>query len=221
MLTATSPCESEIDDCGVPLALPVPRCVPLAHRRVPLALPVPRRVPLALPVRRQMPLIPHALENGIEFVPAEGNRSAAYRTAKRAFDLVGAAALLVLLGPLMLAVLLLLAVTTRGKPLYFHRRVGYRGRTFRMIKFRTMRPDAEKMQHQVENEQEGPIFKNRRDPRVTRVGRLLRKTSLDETPQLFHVLSGQMSLVGPRPLYVAEVAQFAPGIAAAWPSCRA
>ncbi|MGO8691388.1 MAG: sugar transferase [Thermoguttaceae bacterium] len=208
MLTATSPCESEIDDCGVPLALPVPRCVPLAHRRVPLALPVPRRVPLALPVRRQMPLIPHALENGIEFVPAEGNRSAAYRTAKRAFDLIGAAALLVLLGPLMLAVLLLLAVTTRGKPLYFHRRVGYRGRTFRMIKFRTMHPDAEKMQHQVENEQEGPIFKNRRDPRITPVGRLLRKTSLDETPQLLNVLAGQMSLVGPRPPSVAEVAQY-------------
>ena len=78
-------------------------------------------------------------KTAIAFVPAEGNRSAAYRTAKRAFDLIGAAALLVLLGPLMLAVLLLLVVTTRGKPLYFQRRVGYRGRTFRMIKFRTMR----------------------------------------------------------------------------------
>ena len=77
-----------------------------------------------------------------------------------------------------------------------------------MFKFRTMRPDAEKIQQQVENELDGPVFKNRRDPRITGFGRLLRKTSLDETPQLLHVLLGQMSLVGPRPLPVHEVAQF-------------
>ena len=76
-----------------------------------------------------------------------------------------------------------------------------------MLKFRTMRPDADKLKHTVANEQDGPIFKNRRDPRITRLGRFLRKTSLDETVQLFHVLSGRMSLVGPRPLPVAEVAQ--------------
>ena len=153
MLTTTSPCEPGIDDCGVPLALPVLR----TGRRVPLALPVHAgRVPLTLPAPRQKPLIPHALENGLSFVTPEGNRSAAYRTAKRALDLLGAAMLLVLLGPLMLAVLAVLAVTTRGKPLYFQRRVGYRGRSFRMIKFRTMQPEAEKMQHQVENEHGGP-----------------------------------------------------------------
>ena len=92
---------------------------------------------------------------------------------------------------------------------------------FSMLKFRTMQPDAESIQHQVENEQAGPIFKNRRDPRITRFGRLLRKTSLDETPQLLNVLLGQMSLVGPRPPPVHEVAHSAPGIAAAWRSCRA
>ena len=108
----------------------------------------------------------------------------------------------------MLLVLLVLTVTTRGKPLYWQRRVGYRGRVFLMFKFRTMLPEAEKIQHEVENEQEGPIFKNRRDPRITRLGRLLRKTSLDETPQLLNVLLGQMSLVGPRPPAVQEVEQY-------------
>ncbi len=77
-----------------------------------------------------------------------------------------------------------------------------------MLKFRTMRPAAEVMQHHVANEKEGPIFKNRRDPRITSLGRILRKTSLDETPQLLNVLLGQMSLVGPRPLPVHEVARF-------------
>ena len=157
---------------------------------------------------RQISLIPQALQSGTPFVPAEGNRSAAYRLAKRASDLLGAAALLALLGPLMLLVLLVLTVTTRGKPLYWQRRVGYRGRVFLMFKFRTMPPEAEKIQHEVENEQEGPIFKNRRDPRITRLGRLLRKTSLDETPQLLNVLLGQMSLVGPRPPAVQEVEQY-------------
>jgi lipopolysaccharide/colanic/teichoic acid biosynthesis glycosyltransferase len=78
-----------------------------------------------------------------------------------------------------------------------------------MIKFRTMRLDAEKVQHLVANEhQSGPIFKNRRDPRITRVGRLLRRTSVDEMPQLINVLLGHMSLVGPRPQLVKEVAQY-------------
>ena len=79
-----------------------------------------------------------------------------------------------------------------------------------MLKFRTMAIDANRRQHEVANEKDGPIFKNRCDPRITRLGRILRKTSLDETPQLFHVLLGQMSLVGPRPLPVQETAQFQP-----------
>lgn len=144
------------------------------------------------------------------FVEPAGNLSPGYLQIKRLMDIVGAAVLLILLGPLMLAVFLVLLITTRGKPLYFQRRVGYLGRPFTMVKFRTMRLDADKLKHTVANEQQGPVFKNRCDPRVTRLGRILRKTSLDETPQLFHVLFGQMSLVGPRPLVIPEVALFQP-----------
>jgi len=147
-----------------------------------------------------------------DFCPVSpgGNLSPAYRIAKRLLDIVGASGLLVVLGPVMLAVFLILLVATRGKPLFWQLRAGYRGRPFLMLKFRTMALDAARRQHEVPNEKDGPIFKNRRDPRVTRFGRLLRKTSLDETPQLFHVLFGRMSLVGPRPLPVEEVARFEP-----------
>ena len=148
------------------------------------------------------------LRSGQPLVSPGGNLASGYQAAKRLFDLVGAAVLLVLLAPLMLTILLVLLITTRGKPLYSQRRVGYLGRRFLMLKFRTMRPDADRVQHLVANEQQGPIFKNRRDTRVTRLGRLLRKTSLDETPQLVNVLWGQMSLVGPRPMLAEEVARF-------------
>lgn len=153
-------------------------------------------------------LIPQFLESDSPFVHMEGNLSPFYRTVKRLFDVAGALGLFVVLGPVMLTLLAILSITTRGKPFFCQRRVGYRGRLFTMIKFRTMRPDADMLQRHVANEKEGPIFKNRRDPRVTGIGRLLRKTSLDETPQLLNVLLGQMSLVGPRPLPVREVAQF-------------
>lgn len=144
------------------------------------------------------------------FVPAEGNLTAAYRFAKRTMDIAGALVVLALLSPVMLATLVVLAITTKGRPLFYQDRVGYRGRVFRMWKFRTMRFDADKLQHTVANEVDGPVFKNRRDPRITRIGRYLRKFSIDETPQLFSVLAGEMSLVGPRPLRVEEVAQFEP-----------
>ena len=90
--------------------------------------------------------IAQCLETGDPFVRTEGDRSLAYRAAKRLLDLIGTLVLLVLLGPVMLAVLLILLVADRGKPLYWQRRVGYRGRIFTMVKFRTMRPDAERMQ---------------------------------------------------------------------------
>lgn len=148
--------------------------------------------------------------NGEPLVAPAGNLSPSYQVAKRLLDIMGALVLLVLLGPLMLCVFCVLMVTTRGRPLYSQVRVGWCGKRFRMYKFRTMVLDAERWQHQVPNEQDGPVFKNRRDPRVTRIGRFLRSTSLDETPQLIHVLLGQMSLVGPRPPVPDEVRRYEP-----------
>ncbi|HVX59806.1 MAG TPA: sugar transferase, partial [Pirellulales bacterium] len=121
-----------------------------------------------------------------------------------------ALALLALFSPLMLGALVSLMFTTKGKPFFCQERVGLCGRRFRMFKFRTMVLDAAKLQHLVKNEQDGPVFKNRQDPRITRIGGFLRSTSIDEMPQLINVLLGQMSLVGPRPPVPAEVARYTP-----------
>jgi len=157
---------------------------------------------------RQFSLVEAGLAAGREIVGPEGNRSAWYLGLKRSLDIVGAVLLLLVLSPVMLTTYLVLLFTTRGKPIFRQERLGYRGRRFTMYKFRTMRLDAAERQREVENEKDGPIFKNRRDPRVTRLGRLLRSTSIDETPQLFNVLLGQMSLVGPRPPIAKEVARY-------------
>ncbi|MFZ5829514.1 MAG: sugar transferase [Planctomycetota bacterium] len=172
--------------------------------------------PVARPYRkrfrpRSRPPVSLALkgiERGEPFVPPQGNVGVGYRAAKRLLDILGATVLLLALSPLLATVWLVLMFTTRGRPFFVQRRIGYLGRPFPMIKFRTMRLDAESVKHTVRNEVTGPVFKNRCDPRITRLGRWLRKTSLDETPQLINVLLGQMSLVGPRPLPVAEVARF-------------
>ena len=120
----------------------------------------------------------------------EGNRSGDYQSLKRAMDFLGAMVILILASPVLLTVLLILMVTTRGKPIFSQTRIGLCGRQFRMFKFRTMRLDADKLQHLIQNEKDGPIFKNRHDPRITRLGRWLRKTSIDELPQLVNVLLG-------------------------------
>jgi lipopolysaccharide/colanic/teichoic acid biosynthesis glycosyltransferase len=143
-------------------------------------------------------------------IAAGGNHSPLYRACKRSIDFLGAAVLLVLFSPVLLATLVVLWVTTRGRAIFVQERVGYRGRRFRMFKFRTMVLDATRVQHLIVNEQAGPVFKNRRDPRITRVGRWLRSTSIDELPQLINVLLGQMSLVGPRPPVPAEVNRYQP-----------
>lgn len=157
---------------------------------------------------REVSLSRLAIEHERAFVPAEGTCNRGYLFSKRVFDLVGALALLALLAPVIVAVFAVLLVTTKGKPLFFQKRLGYQGKPFWMIKFRTMIVDADRKQAAVENEKDGPIFKNRRDPRITRLGAFLRSTSLDETPQLLNVLLGQMSLVGPRPPIAKEVAQY-------------
>ncbi|NQT15714.1 MAG: sugar transferase, partial [Planctomycetes bacterium] len=147
---------------------------------------------------------------GRPIVGPAGNRSALYLGAKRLLDIVGALALLTVLGPIMLATHVVLLFTTRGRPVFRQERLGDCGRPFTLYKFRTMCLDAVGRQHEVANEHDGPIFKNRRDPRVTRLGRFLRSTSIDEMPQLFNVLLGQMSLVGPRPPLAKEVARYEP-----------
>jgi exopolysaccharide biosynthesis polyprenyl glycosylphosphotransferase len=124
---------------------------------------------------------------------------------KRAFDLVGASIMLLAAAPLMALIALAIKLDSRGPIFFRQERVGQAARRFRICKFRTMVPDAEarKADLMIQNEANG-LFKIEKDPRITRVGRILRKTSLDELPQLFNVLCGEMSLVGPRPLICSE-----------------
>lgn len=124
---------------------------------------------------------------------------------KRGLDIAGATVALGLTGPLMALVAIAIRIEDGGKAIFSQTRVGKGGEHFTIFKFRTMVNNAEKLQIDLTNDHEGPVFKMANDPRVTRVGRLLRKTSVDELPQLFNILRGEMSLVGPRPLPVHEV----------------
>lgn len=139
-----------------------------------------------------------------------GNRSRLYLAIKRVCDIAGALVLLSLAWPVMLATYVILWVTTKGHPIFTQERVGLCGKVFKMYKFRTMVMNAAQLQHLVKNEKDGPVFKNQRDPRITRLGRILRSTSIDELPQVFNVLRGDMALVGPRPPVPAEVAKYQP-----------
>ena len=136
--------------------------------------------------------------------------SGAQAVAKRIFDLCGSTLVLVLGSPIWLALALLVKTTSRGPVLYKQVRVGHNGRLFTIYKFRTMVDGADRMQAELQahNEADGPLFKMREDPRVTRFGRWLRKFSLDELPQLLNVVRGEMSLVGPRPALPGEVANY-------------
>jgi exopolysaccharide biosynthesis polyprenyl glycosylphosphotransferase len=129
--------------------------------------------------------------------------------AKRILDVVVASSLLVLLSPLMLAIAIAIKIESRGPVFFRQPRAGRERTSFRLIKFRSMYIDAEERKAELTEMNEagdGVMFKIRRDPRVTRIGRFLRRTSLDELPQLFNVLVGEMSLVGPRPLIFPETA---------------
>jgi exopolysaccharide biosynthesis polyprenyl glycosylphosphotransferase len=130
---------------------------------------------------------------------------------KQCLDYIGAAGLLVALSPLFLLTALLVRLTSPGPVLYWQERAGLNGRPFTMLKFRSMGVDADarKPELAARNEMDGPVFKLTADPRVTRLGRVLRRHSLDELPQLWNVLRGEMSLVGPRPLPLEEVGRIA------------
>lgn len=140
----------------------------------------------------------------------EPELSGARQATKTAFDLVVAGTALVLLSPVLLVLGLLTRLTSPGPALFSQERVGRHGRTFRVYKFRSMYADAEQRLAEIAhlNEHEGVLFKVRNDPRITPVGRFLRKYSLDELPQLINVMRGDMSLVGPRPPLASEVARY-------------
>lgn len=130
--------------------------------------------------------------------------------AKQVLDFVLAAASLIVLVPLFLALAIIIKLTSRGPVLFRQTRCGLNGKPFMMLKFRSMVNDAEaqKALLSAQNEMSGPVFKLSNDPRVTPIGRFMRKWSMDELPQLFNVLVGDMSIVGPRPLPVEEVSRF-------------
>jgi len=134
------------------------------------------------------------------------------RFGKRAIDLIGALVALVVLSPVILLVALVVKLESRGPVFYRSSRIGKNGRPFTFLKFRSMVDGADRARKQLThlNEVDGPVFKISRDPRVTRIGRLLRITSVDEIPQFFNVLRGDMSLVGPRPPISEEVEQYEP-----------
>jgi lipopolysaccharide/colanic/teichoic acid biosynthesis glycosyltransferase len=121
--------------------------------------------------------------------------------AKRTFDLVVGALVLLVMLPLLLALMVAVWIESSGNPIFVQDRLGQYGQRFRLYKLRTMVPDAEQRRGEVEylNESKPPLFKARNDPRVTRIGRFLRASSLDELPQLLNVVKGEMSIVGPRP----------------------
>ena len=129
---------------------------------------------------------------------------------KRAIDLIGSALLLVVFSPVFLIIAAAIKLTSSGPVFFRQTRVGLNGRQFTLLKFRSMVVDAERRLHEVAhlNEMNGPVFKVRQDPRLTAFGRFLRKTSLDELPQLINVLRGEMSLVGPRPPLPSEVVTY-------------
>lgn len=152
-----------------------------------------------------------------------------YGRLKRAVDMIVAGVMLVLLAPLLLATAFVIRLESPGPVLFHQVRIGYRGRPFKFWKFRSMYRDAEQRRRQLEQANEmqgGVLFKMKKDPRVTVVGRFIRKFSIDELPQLWNVLVGDMSLVGPRPALPNEVARYSlqdrgrldavPGITCIW-----
>lgn len=129
---------------------------------------------------------------------------------KRLLDIIFSLTLIILLSPMMLLVAILIKLESKGPVLFKQQRCGLNGRIFTLYKFRSMVQNAEMKKRFLEkqNEMDGPVFKMKRDPRITKVGRILRKTSIDELPQLFNVLKGDMSLVGPRPPLPVEVEMY-------------
>jgi exopolysaccharide biosynthesis polyprenyl glycosylphosphotransferase len=152
--------------------------------------------------------------DGIPFITYKNTPSNQYALSwKYISDFLISSVVIVLWAPLMLLIAFIIKVTSRGPVVFKQKRVGLHGREFYIYKFRTMLKDAEKLQMTImdQNEMSGPVFKIKNDPRITKFGKFLRKSSLDELPQFFNVIKGDMSLVGPRPPIMSEVKQYKPG----------
>lgn len=147
----------------------------------------------------------------IDYSDVLGKESIFYSVTKRLIDIVGSLCGIILLSPLFLIVAILIKIEDpKGKVFFAQERNGRYPKTFKMYKFRSMVHNAEELLKDLmdRNEQTGPVFKINDDPRITKVGKFIRKTSIDELPQLFNVLKGDMSLVGPRPPIPREVEQY-------------
>ncbi|MCI2068393.1 MAG: sugar transferase [Bacilli bacterium] len=159
---------------------------------------------------------------------AKYSKKPVFEVVKRAFDIFASFLGIIVLSPLLIIVSLIIKCQDGGSVLFIQNRVGRFGRKFKMYKFRSMCPDADKKVVELidKNEASGPMLKIKDDPRITKFGRFIRKTSIDELPQLFNVLFGSMSLVGPRPALPREVTKYTrketarllvkPGITCTW-----
>lgn len=149
-------------------------------------------------------------EKQLEFESKSSIEFSLYEVIKRLIDVVCSFIGVVVLSPLFIIIAIIIKTTSKGPVFFSQKRVGKNGREFDMYKFRSMVVNAEELKEKLaaQNEMSGPMFKMKDDPRVTKVGKFIRKTSIDELPQLWNVLKGDMSLVGPRPSLPKEVAQF-------------
>jgi len=135
-----------------------------------------------------------------------------YSFLKRTIDIIGSLCGLILLSPVLIITGILIKLESKGPIIFVQKRVGINGQEFNMYKFRSMIVNAEELKEKLKdkNEMSGPMFKIKDDPRITKVGKFIRKTSIDELPQLINILKGDMSLVGPRPSLPKEVEEFEP-----------
>ncbi len=149
-------------------------------------------------------------ENLLTARKSEYSKTLAYYVIKRIIDILGSLLGLIILSPVLLITIIAIKLDSKGPAVFSQQRVGKDGKLFTMYKFRSMIVDAEELLDKLKdkNEMSGPMFKMKEDPRVTKVGKFIRKTSIDELPQLVNVLKGDMSLVGPRPNLPKEVAEY-------------
>lgn len=149
-------------------------------------------------------------DNNDAFDRGDNNESSFYIFFKRLIDLLGAFVGLIVLSPIIIIVSLLIKFESKGPIIFSQDRIGKDGKVFKMYKFRSMVVNAEELKEKLkeQNEMSGPMFKMKEDPRVTKIGKFIRKRSIDELPQLINILRGDMSLVGPRPSLPKEVEQF-------------